>query len=103
MGWFSDYCCRNARRLTVFSVALFAAIFAAIPLLTPHDRSKRFDGPSITLTLLPLLNAGAFFLALWIMYEPKTAPLTWYALALAAVYLGNSSFFRRVLPDQDTK
>lgn len=103
VGWFSDYYSQDERPLTVFFAALFAAIFAAIPLLTPHDRSKRFDGPSITLTLLPLLNAGAFFLALWIMYEPKTAPLTWYALALAAVYLGISSLFGRLFPDQDTK
>ncbi len=64
VGWFSDYYLQDERPLTVFFAALFAAIFAAIPLLTPHDRSKRFDGPSITLTLLPLLNAGAFFLAL---------------------------------------
>ncbi len=103
VGWFSDYYSQDERPLTVFFAALFAAIFAAIPLLTPHDRSKRIDGPSITLTLLPLLNAGAFFLALWIMYEPKTAPLTWYALALAAVYLGISSLFGRLFPDQDTK
>ena len=103
VGWFSDYYSQDERPLTVFFAALFAAIFAAIPLLTPHDRSKRFDGPSITLTLLPLLNAGAFFLALWIMYEPKTAPLTWYVLALAAVYLGISSLFGRLFPDQDTK
>src|SRR5256885_759833 len=103
VGWFSDYYSLDERPLTVFFAALFAAIFAAIPLLTPHDRSKRFDGPSITLTLLPLLNAGAFFLALWIMYGPKTAPLTWYALALAAVYLGISRLFGRLFPDQDTK
>src|SRR6266478_3076365 len=103
VGWFSDYYSQDERPLTVFFAALFAAIFAAIPLLTPHDRSKRIDGPSITLTLLPLLNAGAFFLALWIMYEPKTAPLTWYALALAAVYLAISSLFGRLFPDQETK
>ena len=103
VGWFSDYYSRDERPLTVFFAALFAAIFAAFPLLTPHDRSKRIDGPSVTLTLLPLLNAGVFFLALWIMYEPETAPLTWYALALAAVYLGISSLFGRLFPDQDTK
>jgi len=103
VGWFSDYYSQDERPLTVFFAALFAAIFAAIPLLTPHDRSKRIDGPSITLTLLPLLNAGAFFLALWIMYEPETAPLTWYALALAAVYLAISSLFGRLFPDQETK
>jgi len=103
VGWFSDYYSQGERPLTVFFAALFAAIFAAFPLLTPPDRSKRIDGPSITLILLPLLNAGAFFLALWIMYEPETAPLTWCALTLAAAYLGISSLFGPLFPDQDTK
>src|SRR5580658_4914273 len=93
VGWFSDYYSQGERPLTVFFAALFAAIFAAFPLLTPPDRSKRIDGPSITLILLPLLNAGAFFLALWIMYEPETAPLTGCALTLAAAYLGISILF----------
>ncbi|MGH9773537.1 MAG: DUF2339 domain-containing protein [Candidatus Acidiferrales bacterium] len=102
-GWFSDYYTQEQRPLTIFFAALFAAIFASIPLLTPHDRSKRFAGPSITLTVLPLLSAGAFFLALWTMYEPETATLTWYALALAAVYLGIARSFGRRFPDRDTK
>jgi uncharacterized membrane protein len=102
-GWFSDYYSQDQRPLTVLFASLFAAIFAAIPLLMHYDRSKRIAGPSITLTLLPLLNAAAFFLALWIMYEPETATLTWYALALAAVYLGIASLFGRRFPDQDTK
>jgi uncharacterized membrane protein len=103
IGWFAEYYGITQRPLTVFFAALFAAIFAAVPLVTPHSRSKHIAGPSITLTLLPLLNACAFFLALWIMYEPQTATLTWYALALAAVYLGIAGLFGRRFPDQDTK
>jgi len=103
IGWFAEYYGITQRPLTVFFAALFAAIFAAVPLVTPHSRSKRIAGPSITLTLLPLLNACTFFLALWIMYEPQTATLTWYALALAAVYLGIATLFGRRFPDQDTR
>jgi len=103
IGWFAEYYGITQRPLTVFFAALFAAIFAVVPLVTPHSRSKRIAGPSITLTLLPLLNACAFFLTLWIMYEPQTATLTWYALALAAVYLGIATLFRRRFPDQDTR
>ncbi len=87
-GWYSDYYSQDQRALTVFFAALFAAIFAAIPLMTRYAKSTRFAGLSITLTLLPLLNAAAFFLALYEMYQYQTATLTWFALALAAIYLG---------------
>jgi uncharacterized membrane protein len=103
IGWFAEYYGITQRPLTVFFAALFAAIFAGVPLVTPHSRSKRIAGPSITLTLLPLLNACAFFLALWIMYETQTATLTWYAIALAAVYLGIAALLGRRFPDQDTR
>src|SRR5262249_39124224 len=49
----------------------------------------------IPLMLLPLANAVFFFLALFDMYEHEKATLTWYALALAAIYLGLASLFRR--------
>src|SRR5262249_33420555 len=49
----------------------------------------------IPLMLLPLANAVFFFLALFDMYEQEKATLTWYALALAAVYLGLASLLRR--------
>src|SRR5262249_30066752 len=83
------------RTLTVSFAALFAAIFAAIPLVTPLQRSRWRKGQSITLTLLPVLNAGVFFAALFGMYESDKATLTWYALALAAVYLGLACLLRR--------
>jgi uncharacterized membrane protein len=50
---------------------------------------------SITLMLLPLVNGGAFFLALYAMYDREVITLTWFALALAAVYLLLSSQFKR--------
>jgi uncharacterized membrane protein len=102
-GWYSDYYSQDQRALTVFFAALFAAIFAATPLMTRYARSTRFSGPSITLTLLPLLNAGAFFLALYEMYQDQTATLAWFALALAAVYLGLGKAFAKRNPAEDAK
>jgi uncharacterized membrane protein len=102
-GWYDSFYTQDQRALTVFFSALFAAIFAAIPLATPYERSTRFPGPSLTLTLLPLLNAAAFFLALYEMFEQETATLSWFALALAAVYLGISGAFKKRFPDQDTQ
>jgi uncharacterized membrane protein len=101
LGWYSAYYNRDQRPLTVFFAALFAAIFAAIPLASRHERSTRFSGPSITLTMLPLLNAVIFFLQLYVMYESETTTLTWFALALAAFYLFISALFKKRFPGGD--
>jgi uncharacterized membrane protein len=101
VGWYSSYYTREQRPLTVFFAALFAAIFAAVPLATRYERSTRFSGPSITLTLLPLINAVIFFLQLYTMYETETSTLTWFALALAAFYLGISAMFKKRFPEDD--
>lgn len=102
-GWSMEfYHSVHDRPLTVFFAAAFAAIFAAVPLLAKNEKSTRFGGPSLTLTLLPLLNAGVFFVALYQMYSQEPANLTWYALALGAIYLGISSLFKRRYPGQDT-
>ncbi len=95
MGWADRFYTTDQRSLTVFFAALFAAIFAAIPLVTPLERSRWHGGLSMTLTLLPLVNAAAFFLALFAMYESRKATLMWYALALATVYLGLSALLQR--------
>jgi uncharacterized membrane protein len=94
-GWEFSYYSKSQRPLTIFYAALFAAIFAAIPLVTPLARSRWHQGFSITLTVLPLANAAAFFLALFAMYEREQDTLTWYALGLAAVYLLLSDRFKR--------
>jgi uncharacterized membrane protein len=103
VGWSISFYSKSQRPTTVLFATLFAAIFAAIPLATRYERSTRIAGPSITLTLLPLLNAAAFFLALYDMYQGEAVTLTWYALALAAAYLGISSLFKRRFPSEDTK
>lgn len=103
VGWAADFYSRAERPTTVLFAVVFAAIFGAIPLSAKQHRSTRFASPSITLTLLPLLNAAAFFLALYGMYEQEPATLTWYALALAAIYLAIGNWFRRRFTDQDAK
>jgi uncharacterized membrane protein len=103
IGWFLKYYDSSQRPLTVFFASLFAAIFASLPLVTPFERSTRFKGPSITLMFLPLVNAVAYFLALVAMYYDEKATLTWYALGLAAVYLGFANAFRRRFTVEERK
>jgi len=95
IGWFGDYYTKDQRGLTVFFVVVFGAIFATTPLLTPLTKSRWHSGFSITLTLLPLINATALFLALFAMYDSEQGTLTWYALGLAAAYLVLSRQFKR--------
>jgi len=101
LGWYSDYYTMDQRALTVAFAAMFAAIFAFIPLAASGTRSTLFSGHSTTLTLLPMFNAAAFFLALYVMYEQDKTTLTWYALALAAVYLGLGSAIKNRLSVED--
>jgi uncharacterized membrane protein len=103
IGWSSEYYSSSQRPTTVFFASLFAAIFAAIPLVTPYRRSGKFPGPSITLTVLPMLNAALYFLALYAMYSDETVKLTWFALGLAAVYLGISNLFMRRFQEKDAR
>ncbi|HEY6968366.1 MAG TPA: DUF2339 domain-containing protein [Candidatus Angelobacter sp.] len=102
-GWAIAHYSTGQRPLTVFFTILLAAIFAVIPLVTPFERSTRFKGPSITLIVLPLLNAVWFFLALFAMYESEKQTLTWYALGLAAGYLALSNAFKRRITQEEGK
>jgi uncharacterized membrane protein len=95
VGWWAQYYDSSERTVTVLFASVFFAIFALVPLLTPLTRSRWHRGYSVTLLLLPLVNGGAFFCALYAMYSDEVVRLTWYALALAAVYLFLSSQFKR--------
>lgn len=101
--WSFDFYTKDQRVVTTLFAALFTAIFAALPLVTPFARSKRVSGPAITLLLLPLLNAGWFFIALYIMYWPEKNTLTIFSLVLAAAYLAISAAFRRRFDNKDEK
>ncbi|MBZ5491066.1 MAG: DUF2339 domain-containing protein [Acidobacteriia bacterium] len=95
IGWAAQFYDSTERTVTVLFASAFFAVFALVPLFTPLTRSRWHPGMSITLALLPLVNGGAYFLALFVMYNRETVTLTWYALALAAVYLLLSSQFKR--------
>jgi uncharacterized membrane protein len=95
IGWTAQYYDSTERTVTVLFASAFFVVFALIPLLTPLTRSRWHPGMSVTLTLLPLVNGGAYFLALYAMYDRETVTLTWFALGLAAVYLLLSSQFKR--------
>jgi uncharacterized membrane protein len=56
-------------------------------------------GVSITVTLFPLIHAAAFFLALYALYSNERDVLTWFALALAAAYLGLYSLVGKLKSD----
>src|SRR6185312_8185660 len=94
-AWYGEYYTQDQRSLTVFFASLFFIILAAVPLLTPLTRSRWHKGFSVTLTLLPLANAAAFFAALYTMYWNDRNTMTWYALTLAVAYLLLASQFRR--------
>ncbi len=95
IGWGASFYDGSERTVTVLFASAFFAVFALVPLLTPLTRSRWHRGMSITLMLLPLVNGAAYFLALFAMYDREVTTLTWYALALAAIYLMLSSQFRR--------
>jgi uncharacterized membrane protein len=103
LGWYSDYYSRDQRAETVVFAALFAAIFAVIPLAAGYAQPVRSSARSTSLALLPLFNAAALFLALYAMFENEKTTLTWFALALAAVYLAIGSAAKNRLNIEDAK
>jgi uncharacterized membrane protein len=95
LAWYSQYYTKDQRGLTVFFSTVFSSLFAIVPLLHDHEKSAHPDRIPLILTLLPLINATCFFLALYLMYEFEISTLTWYALALSGVYLSIGSFYKR--------
>lgn len=102
LAWSSAYYSKDQRADTVFFSAVFAALFAIVPLVLRRDDSGKTNRIPIILTVLPLLNATLFFLALYIMYESETSTLTWYALVLAAIYLGIGNAFKKLSQSQES-
>src|SRR3984893_18018604 len=93
--WCMEYYTKDQRDLTVFYSTIFSALFAIVPLLYNHEKYEHSERIPLILTLLPLINATCFFLALYVMYEFELSTLTWYALALAAVYLLLGNIYKR--------
>lgn len=91
VGWYADLYSRQQLATTLTFATLFSVIFAVAPLLAKGRTPQNEDSVSPTLILLPLFNAGLYFLAVYVMLEDvsRTA-IAWIAVALAAVYLGLS-------------
>ncbi len=87
VGWYSSFYDQSQLRLTVGFATLFFAIFAVAPLLARQGDSKSSLSESAPL-MLALVNAAIYFLQIYVMYEAIDTKVTsWFALALAAVYI----------------
>jgi uncharacterized membrane protein len=92
IGWYSEYYSDSERGLTLAFASLFFAIFALAPLLAnPGIQGEIANRVTKIAVVLALVNAAVYFLEVYAIYEGvnKTAP-AWYAVGLAAVYLGLS-------------
>jgi uncharacterized membrane protein len=99
--WAERYYSADSRTETTVFFALFAAIFALTPLLSEDsalDHPRRLASASV----LALMNATAFFWELFAMYGNERALLTWFAVLLAAAYLGLAEGLRGMRTDRDT-
>ncbi len=92
--WWSFYESSQLERTTFFTSAFFV-IFAIAPLVA-SVRAEGTHRVSRLLLVLPLLNAVAFFLELYVMLADRhKAALAWTAVGLAAGYLALSNRVRR--------
>jgi uncharacterized membrane protein len=92
ISWYSEYYSKEQRHIAAGFATLFFLIFAILPAIKNLLASDDQDwGESRTFILVALLNPGAYFIELLVMYEydHRTA-LAWVAVALAAFYIGIS-------------
>ncbi|MGA2420847.1 MAG: DUF2339 domain-containing protein [Candidatus Acidiferrum sp.] len=101
VAWSMSYYREAYRGETVTFLTLFAVTFALGPLLAKNDEDDAGRQLSVA-SVLAVLNVGAYFGALFAMYDAPRDALTWYALAIAAVYLGLAEAFRRLHPEETT-
>ena len=86
-GWYISFYARWELWTTLAFATLFFAIFAIAP-LTGRARHPEATGGSAFPMVLALLNAGVYFLQVYVLLnEVNKTAAAWFALALAAVYL----------------
>lgn len=84
-GWYAEFYRRPELATTLVFATTFFAIFAVAPLFA---KEKSAETISKTLLVLPLVNAAAYFLAVYVMLEDVSkSAIAWIAVVLAAVYL----------------
>lgn len=90
VGWDAAYYTEAQLAPTAAFATLFFVIFSAAPLLAARSATEPHSVEK-AVVVLPLLNAGVYFLELFAMLEQlHHGALAWCALALAAVYIGIS-------------
>jgi uncharacterized membrane protein len=87
MGWYASFYTRTQLRTTLGFATLFFAIFAIAPLLA-RSKSQEANVFATVPHFIAFVNAVVYFLQVYAMLEEvdKTAS-SWFALALAAVYI----------------
>lgn len=91
IGWYVSFYSQRQIELTVEFATLFFATFAAVPLVV--YRSKVSSEAYGFLLPLSLINAGVYFLQIYVMVsEVSKTDAAWFAIALAAVYILLSRF-----------
>ncbi len=103
VGWYTEFYTRPQMNVTLAYATLFFVVFALAPMRACRPEGEAGRNVSITLVLVPLVNAAAYFLELYAMLEEvsRTA-LAWAAVALAALYLLLSRQVQRRSGDEET-
>jgi uncharacterized membrane protein len=84
-GWYDTFYKRPEMATTLAFATIFFAIFAIAPLFAKERSAETI---SKTLLVIPLVNAAAYFLAVYVMLnDVSTSAIAWIAVVLAAVYL----------------
>jgi uncharacterized membrane protein len=90
VGWYSSFYDYSQITLTIIFATIFFAIFAIAPLVAAQPAGQAAVWGALPL-FLALANAAVYFLQVYAMVRVPDRPLTaWFALALAAVYIGLS-------------
>jgi uncharacterized membrane protein len=92
IAWYGEYYAGSELGWTLAFATLFFAMFAVGPLVArPAMREEGTNKVSLSALFLALVNAGVYFMEVYAMYEGVNKTATaWFALGLAAVYLGLS-------------
>jgi len=101
VGWYAEFYNRRQISSTVAFATLFFAIFAIAPLIAqrPEQEAAPFTGIPL---ILAFVNAGVYFLQIYGMFEESDRhTMAWFALGLAAVYIGLSRLAGERFPDPD--
>jgi uncharacterized membrane protein len=99
VGWYSSFYDHKQIELTVAFATLFFVLFAIAPLLARRPQSEPNFYAAVP-SLLAFVNAGVYFLQIYVMFsEIGAAQTAWFALALAALYILLSHYARLKYPD----